>query len=66
MLNGSRVRVCSISDEIGDPTHIGHHGTVEGRVVRDHGASPRDPLLLVRLDHSGELDAFWPEEVRPI
>lgn len=61
-----RVRVVACSDEIGDPSHIGHHGTVVGRQVSDHGATPRDPMVFVCLDHSGETDGFWSEELEPI
>jgi len=56
------VRVARLNDEHGDRARRGERGMVTGRIVNDHGASPRDPLLIVRFD-DGETDAFWETEL---
>lgn len=64
MIAGDRVRVRwgELDDEHGDAARCGHAGVVVGRIVNDHGASARDPLLVVRFA-DGERDAFWETEL---
>lgn len=60
----STVRVTGICDFAGDGERVGHCGMVMRRIVDDCGASPKDPLLLVRFE-DGQ-DAFWTEELEQL
>ncbi len=57
----STVRVVGISDFAGDGERMGQRGVVVHRVVNDHGACAKDPLLLVRF--ADGQDTFWTEEL---
>lgn len=57
-----RVRVVRADDEFADRGRRGKAGVVKARIVNDHGATPKDPLLVVLFD-DGIRDAFWETEL---
>lgn len=58
-----RVKIVRSDDETRPRGWMRKSGMVIGRIVNDHGATPKDPLLVVRRD-DGEEDAFWETELR--
>lgn len=63
---GDRVRVVRLDDTTADGSRRRTTGVVVGRIVNDHGATPKDPLLRVRFDADGVVDAFWETELEVV
>lgn len=70
--HGARVLVARFDDEHADERMLGRTGVVVGRIVDDHGATAKDPLLVVAFerDPRGRFghhrDAFWQGELEGV
>lgn len=59
---GTKVVVKKRSDSQADEKLIGAFGKIVGRVTDDVGATPKDPLFIVRFSRMKK-DGFWGEEL---
>jgi len=65
---GDRARVERADDEFMPRGWYDRIVTVIGRVVDDHGATPKDPLLVCEYKRGWykARDAFWATELEPV
>lgn len=58
-----KVRVICIADDTGDDSHLQDLGIITSIIATDTGATPENPLYVIRFFGHGDAGEYWEEEL---